>query len=218
METTNNATGDKETVMDIPLNAEVFCSGGHYGSTTCIIMNPTTQKITHVVVKEKQSPHTERLVPEDFIREATPESLNLRCDYIDLPALDEFVGLRLVRANMPLPYSRAGSISYWPYTIAEERTLISKEERIPPGELAFHRGARVEASDGPVGQVDEFLVDPSDGKITHLILREGHLWGKVDVAIPVSQIDHYGADTVYLNLDKYSVEKLPAIPARRWSP
>ena len=53
--------------MDIPINAEVFCSDGLCGHTTCITVNPITQKITHVVVREKQSPHTERLVPEDFI-------------------------------------------------------------------------------------------------------------------------------------------------------
>ena len=203
--------------MDIPMNAEVFCSGGLCGHTTCIIVNPITQKITHVVVKEKQSPHTEHLVPENFILETTPESIHLRCDDAELSALDEFVGIRFVQADIPRYYPLGGSTAFWPYAIADKMTLVSKEEHIPPGELAIHRGARVEASDGPIGQVDEFLVDPSDGKITHLILREGHLWGQKDVTIPVSQIDHFGADTAYLKLNKDSIGKLPAIPVRRWS-
>ncbi len=54
--------------------------------------------------------------------------------------------------------------------------MISVEyERIPPGELAVRRGARVETTDGHAGRVDEFLVNPADGYITHLVLREGHL-------------------------------------------
>ncbi|HLE51843.1 MAG TPA: PRC-barrel domain-containing protein [Anaerolineales bacterium] len=203
--------------MDIPMNAEVLCSDGLCGHTTCIIINPITQKITHVVVKEKQLPHTERLVPEDFILEATPESIRLRCKDTELSALDEFVAYRFVQADMPPYYPLGGYTAFWPYAVAKETTLVSKEERIPPGELAIHRRARVEASDGPVGRVDEFLVDPSDGKITHLILREGHLWGQKDVTIPVSQIDHFGADTAYLKLNKDSIGKLPAIPVRRWS-
>jgi hypothetical protein len=65
--------------------------------------------------------------------------------------------------------------------------------------------------------MDELLVDPSDRKITHLILREGHIWGRKDVTIPGLQIDHLKADTAYLKLDRGSVDTLPAIPVRRWS-
>jgi hypothetical protein len=45
-------------------------------------------------------------------------------------------------------------------------------------------------------------------------MREGHLWGQKDVSIPVSQIDHYQDNTVYLKLDKQSIEALPGIPIR----
>jgi len=40
------------------------------------------------------------------------------------------------------------------------------------------RGTRVEATDGHVGHVDEFVVNPENGHITHSVMREGHLWGK----------------------------------------
>ena len=65
--------------------------------------------------------------------------------------------------------------------------------------------------------MDEFLIDPESDTITHLVLREGHLWGQKDVSIPVSQIDHYKDYTVYLKLDKHAMETLPAIPVRRSS-
>jgi len=73
----------------------------------------------------------------------------------------------------------------------------------------------VEASDGRIGRVDEFLVDPVTGQISHLILREGHLWGKRDITIPVSEIERIEDDSVHLKLDKQSIEALPAVPVRR---
>jgi len=45
--------------------------------------------------------------------------------------------------------------------------------------------------------------------ITHLILREGHLWGQKEVTIPLNQIERIEDDTVYLKLRKEEIEKLP---------
>jgi sporulation protein YlmC with PRC-barrel domain len=72
---------------------------------------------------------------------------------------------------------------------------------MPPGELSVSPVTRVEALDGHVGQVDEFLVNPQTGQMTHLALREGHLWGQKDVTIPVAQIDHISDDAEFLKLD-----------------
>jgi sporulation protein YlmC with PRC-barrel domain len=91
-----------------------------------------------------------------------------------------------------------------------------KREHIPPGELAVRRGARVKATDGQVGRVDEFLVDPATRHITHLVLREGPLWDQKDVMIPVSAIERVGEDVVCLKLDRHTIELLPAVPARQW--
>jgi hypothetical protein len=64
--------------------------------------------------------------------------------------------------------------------------------------------------------VDEFLVDPTTRHITHLVLREGHLWGQKDVTIPLSAIERAGEDTVYLRLDRHAIKSLPAVPVRQW--
>ena len=42
--------------MEIPLNVDVHCSDGHCGRSTYIILNPTTEQVTHLVVKQKQPP------------------------------------------------------------------------------------------------------------------------------------------------------------------
>jgi sporulation protein YlmC with PRC-barrel domain len=89
--------------------------------------------------------------------------------------------------------------------------------RIPLGELAVRRGAKVQATDGRVGRVDEFVVDVEDGQITHLVLRDDNLWGPKEIIIPINYFDRFEENIVYLNIDKTAVENLPAIPVqRRW--
>jgi sporulation protein YlmC with PRC-barrel domain len=199
--------------MDIPINAEVRCADGPCGRSTYVILNPTTEQVTHLVMKEEQSPHTERLVPVTLVAETTPHLIQLRCLRGELAKLEPFIETEFVQVN--LPHYVSNGYMMLPYVIPAVEWATVEHESIPPGELAVRRGARVEATDGHVGRVDEFLVDPKNGHITHLVLREGHLWGQKDVTIPVSQIDRIEKDAVHLKLDKRSIEALPAIPIRR---
>ncbi len=104
----------------------------------------------------------------------------------------------------------------WPYATPATGFIMIENEHIPANELAVRRGASVEATDGHAGRVDEFLIDPIDNTITHLVLREGHLWGQKNITIPMSQIDRFEENTVWLKLDKQSIEALPAIPIHRY--
>ncbi|MBK8616400.1 MAG: hypothetical protein IPN96_04660 [Anaerolineales bacterium] len=66
-------------------------------------------------------------------------------------------------------------------------------------------------------KVDEFVVSPKNGHITHVVMREGRLWGKKDVIIPISAMGETREDTVFLKLDKHQIEALPTFPVnRRW--
>jgi PRC-barrel domain len=70
------------------------------------------------------------------------------------------------------------------------------------------RGDEVHATDGGIGRVDGFVVDPSDDHVTHLLLGEGHLWGTKRVAIPISAVKR-GDGGVELALTKEQVRDLP---------
>lgn len=199
--------------MDIPINAEVYCADGLCGYSIYIILNPVTERVTHLVVKEKQFPHTERMVPVDLVMETTPNRIQLRCTERELTEMDPFIETEFIQTEMPEYESAPYPYQIWPYVTSE--TIPLEHERIPAGELAVHRGTQVEATDGHVGRVDEFLVDPTNEHITHLVLREGHLWGQKDVTIPISQIERIEEETVYLKLDKHSLEALPTIPVHR---
>jgi sporulation protein YlmC with PRC-barrel domain len=194
--------------MDIPLNVKVSCSDGPCGRITNLILMPTNGEITHVVVGDGIYPETGYLVPIDRIAESTPESMRLNCSQAELSKLPTFNHIEFI------PSGLSGSM-LWPYATPAPGFIVIDNEHIPANELAVRRGAGVEATDGHVGRVDEFLINPIDNTISHLVLREGHFWEQKDVTIPVSQIDRIEADTVWLKLDKQSIAALPAIPIHR---
>jgi sporulation protein YlmC with PRC-barrel domain len=193
--------------MDMPLNVEVYCTDGLCGHSKEVVMDRETQEVTHLVVKEKHAPHTELLVPIDLVTETTPHVIRLRCAKDELSELQPFLKVEVIEEKIqhyvPGPYLMA-------IEIPETKWVTVRREAIPPGEIAVRQGARVEATDGHAGRLDEFLVDPVAEDVTHLVMREGHLWGQRDVTIPVSEIDRLGENAIYLKLNKNQVEALPS--------
>ena len=128
------------------------------------------------------------------------------------------------RSDLYLPYAAADmehiSPVYWPSARPDAGSMPGqgdtyipvKRQNVPEGELALQRSARVEATDGYVGQVDELLINSKDMRVTHLVLLERHIFQKREITIPISQIDHVSENTIYLKLDRQSVEQLPTTP------
>jgi hypothetical protein len=202
-------------MMDIPVEAEVQCTDGPGGRSTYAILNPITRRVTHVVVKEKTFPGLERLVPVEMVAETSPNQIHLTCSQEELHGLEAFVETEFLPDEFPYANYGVNEFRLWPYILPDDELVPLQHERVPPGELAVRRSSHVWATDGNVGQVDEFLVDRQTGYITHLVLREGHLWGQKDVTIPVSEIGQIDEDRVYLTLSKEEVANLPTIPVRR---
>jgi hypothetical protein len=215
--------------MQIPLNAQVECTDGVYGHSAFVLIDPVVDQVTNLVVKEDSSPNTEYIVPVEFVTETIADTIRLSCSKTELEKMDPFIKTKYIQEQVPERYSRYGggtygfgSLYYMPYA-TPDITVYAQEEiqQIPPGELTVRRGTTVEATDGYVGKVDEFVVHPKTGKITHLVMREGHLWGQKDVIIPLSALLPMGdtyEDKVFLNLDKHQIESLPTFPLhRRWS-
>lgn len=199
--------------MDISVNAEVNCTDGHYGRSTLIIVDPTSEKVTHLVVRENRFPHAQFLVPVVKIVSSSADSIELNCPCNEVALMDPFIEEQYIPSDL-FNYG-ADPFLFQPYVIPEKDFIDAENEGVPAGELAVRHGTRVKATDGQIGHVNELLVDPKTGHITHLVLREGHLWGQKEVTIPVAQIDRIEGDTIYLKLDKASIEALSPIPIRR---
>jgi sporulation protein YlmC with PRC-barrel domain len=83
-------------------------------------------------------------------------------------------------------------------------------DRVPVGEVEVRRGDHVSATDGPIGRVQGLVIDASDYHVTHVLLDEGHMWGKKEVSIPISAVIGVD-DAVRLNLTKNEVRDLPPV-------
>ena len=81
---------------------------------------------------------------------------------------------------------------------------------LPPGEVGVRRDKRVFATDGEIGRVEGLVIDPGNHHVSHVLLQEGHLFGRREVAIPIGAVTEV-IDAVQLNLTKQQVENLPTV-------
>ncbi|MFL6114364.1 MAG: hypothetical protein ACJ786_23840 [Catenulispora sp.] len=118
-----------------------------------------------------------------------------------------------------------GEIMYWPYFgLGPGRPVaglgapepvpipwIELEDRVPVGEVRIRRGERVHARDGRIGRVAGLVVDPADDAVTHILLDEGHLWGRKEVAIPIGAVGDITEEEVAVRLSKHEIKELPPV-------
>jgi sporulation protein YlmC with PRC-barrel domain len=200
--------------MDIRLNVDVHCVDGRCGRSTYIILNPVTERLTHLVVKEQWPSRVERLVPIDWVAITTRDVIVLNKAREEFTQLEEFTQTEFVYRDVPHLTSDPKVTMFWPYVASSKQVVDQEVRRIPYDELAVKRGTAVQATDGKVGSVDEFVVDTEDSQISHLVLREGNLLSAKEVIIPISYIDFLGEEGVYLNVDKKTIKALPSIPVK----
>ena len=183
-----------------------------------MIIDPAARMITHLVVEPKHRGQPGRLVPLELIDSARGE-IRLRCsvaefDRLDLAEQTEFVqtdgGGDLSGETGPVQGAGGGPLSGMGTPIGiphAARTTV--QDAVPKGETEVRHDEGVHALDGEVGRIRGFLLDPGTGQVTHVLLQEGHLWGRKEVAIPMSAVKgiDYG---VRLNITKQQVADLPA--------
>jgi sporulation protein YlmC with PRC-barrel domain len=197
--------------MDLPASANVHTADGPCGRLTSIVLDPKKETVTHLVVAGRDSPHTQRLVPIDLVLDTSLRTVRLRCTCDDLFALPPFIETEYVEEKILHYDASVAALLMEPLGVEVPSFVLVEHRMTPPGEMVVDRGARVEATDGQVGHVDEVVVDPADGRMTHIVLRKGHLWGQRDVTIPVEQIARFGEDSVFLRLNKREVGELPSM-------
>jgi sporulation protein YlmC with PRC-barrel domain len=83
-------------------------------------------------------------------------------------------------------------------------------DSLPLGEVAVRRGDHVHATDGDIGLVQGLVIDPSSHSVTHVLLQEGHLWGRKEVAIPISSVARVD-DGIRLSISKHDVQDMPPV-------
>jgi sporulation protein YlmC with PRC-barrel domain len=200
------------------MNVDVYCTNSVCGRSIYVVLNPKTQQVTHIVVQEKGLVDAEYLVPLEDVVESSPNHIKLRVTKAEMIGMPQFMQNDYQSTESMFATGMAfdpiiemyDGYALWPYDTMGS-IMTAAHEEIPLGEVVLMRGSHIIATDGNVGRLAEFLTNPMDGKITHIVLREGHLWNQKDVTIPVAQIDRIEEDKVYLKLTKQAVGMLPAM-------
>ena len=198
--------------MNVSTNADVNCVDGSGGRITHLILDPEKKEITHLVVKDGLL-GDERLVPLTMVVDSTSAETWLRCTKSELKQLPPFARNEQIQPSQPSDPSAHGDVILVPgMAIQRPLTPITvKREQIPDGEIAMQHDISVNALDGRIGHVSEFLLFPPDHKISYLVAEEGHLWDKKHITIPVSEIGHIDKDGIHLRITKDIVEALPTV-------
>ena len=209
--------------MNIPLHALVHCTNGDFGHTTCLIVNPINDVITHFVVNDRRIFGREHIVPVSFITRTTEDSIILNCDRATLVHQPNFVEYEYDRLDDLMPY-REDHV-YWPIMLPDDAEMplqnACEYEQVPVEALGIRRNMAVyvaaENEDGEktaqayFGKVKSFVADAHTGHITHLIAHKICLRGACDVTLPIKSIRKVDDDEVLLNLTSQEAEALPAI-------
>jgi hypothetical protein len=155
-----------------------------------------------------------RLVPLDAVDAAAGE-LRLRCtaaEFRDLPPAEEMLAEFVPGYEAPVQvivpgWRDAGGQVVEGSTIPRMPTNETID-LLPGGEVAERRGDRVHATDGEIGEVRALRIDAGSGRVTHVLLKEGHLWARKRVAIPAGNVTSF-ADGIRLDMTKQQVGDLP---------
>jgi sporulation protein YlmC with PRC-barrel domain len=200
--------------------ANVVGTSGELGTLEAVIIDPTAQVVTDLVVAhDRLGPRA--LVPLRAVTGSTAEDVTLDLDAAGLaacPAFDISAVNQPGSDFTPDDYFMDPGVYYLePFATPMDSWPLGSHERIPKGECSIRRGDEVETSDGTkAGHVDEFLVDPADGHITHVVLRQGHLLGHHDdCVIPVAHATEISEGKIRLDIDISQVAALDHIPVKR---
>ncbi len=210
----------KPEVTAFIIGAPVTGSDGSLGELKRVVVDPIARTITHLVVEPPHRDGSGHLVPVELVTAATAGAITLRCAQSDFAALDAAEEIHFLPGApgawdyqqsqmLTMPYYPLGGAMGMGGVSLGPQAIIS--DRIPAGEVEVRRGDRVHATDGTIGRVQGLVVDPDDHSVTHILLDEGHLWGKKRVSVPINAVTAVDHDGVQVSLTKQAIEELPAI-------
>ena len=197
------------------------CSDGPCGEVRQVVVNPVAREVTHLVIEPAHRSGLGRLVPLDLV-EADAGEVHLRCTTAEFEELPHAEETDFLPGGSGYENYAQHEAYYWPYfgiegvadpVVANASGIVTRDT-LPPGEVGVRRGEPVHASDGEIGKVEGLVVEPSHGHVTHVLLQEGHLWGRKQVAIPIGAVERLG-DAITVNLTKQEIEDLPAVGLAR---
>jgi hypothetical protein len=203
------------------IGAQAACTDGICGHLTMVAVDPVARAVTHLVIRPPLGHGPDRLVPIK-LAEAAPDEVRLRCTKAEFDQLDPAEETQFLPGEFGyIPYGPAGT-GVWPYYglgsaamnagIAGVEPHVVTTDAVPLDEVEIHRGDHVHATDGSIGRVEGLVIEPASHHVTHVLLQEGHLWGRRQVAIPIRAVSAVEPEGIRLSISRSEVESLPSVP------
>jgi sporulation protein YlmC with PRC-barrel domain len=208
------------------IGTEASCSDGVVGKLNRVIVDPIAQALTHLVIEPEHRQDLGRLVPLDLV-DSTAGEIRLRCTKAEFEELDPAEENQFIPSAGGYEGYGPGQMGYMPYyglgggamavpgigvgaDAGGAASQLVTTDSIPLGEVEVRRGDPVQATDGDIGHVQGLVIDPASRHVTHVLLQEGHLWGRKQVAIPIGAVAST-RDGIQLKISKHEVQDLPPV-------
>lgn len=198
-------------VTQFALGTQAVCLDRPCGRLHRVVVDPATRVVTHLVIAPRHHPGFGRLVPLELVDDGGRQ-ISLRCTRDQFERLDAAEETELRPAGM---YESDQVLSWAAASVGmgdegdfgAELAHLVIHDTVPPGEVDVRWGECVHATDGDVGRVQGLVVNPENHHVTHVLLQQGHLWGRKQVAVPVNLISSIQAG-IQLRISKEQVAAL----------
>jgi sporulation protein YlmC with PRC-barrel domain len=208
-------------VTTLVIGSEAVGSDGYRGEVLAVVVDPAARTVTHLVVEPRGRAGLARLVPLELadladLADSGPGPIPLRCaeaEFMSLEPAEETLAEFVPGYPDPVQLLPPGWRDTGGGPTADGGTILRIPEKetidiVPPGEVEERRGDYVHASDGDVGHLRGLRIDPGNRRVTHVLVREGHVWGHQDVDIPAEMVAGFG-DGIRLSVTRQQVRDLP---------
>jgi uncharacterized protein YrrD len=198
-----SSSGRPETFT---IGAHVEGTDGRCGSLVRLIVDPTTESLTHLAVQPGSHEELTRLVPIALVTSVEDDVIRLSCTTKRFEQLDSATDIELL-SSADLLATQSGVGAGLPLGHHSKPRF---SDVVPTGQVEIRHGDAVHAKDGWIGAVEGLVIDPAGEQVTHVILQEGHFWGRKHVAIPIGAANRVD-DVIRVELTKEEIEALPPV-------
>jgi len=207
--------------------------GDKVGTVDQIVVDPTNNEVTHIIVEKGFLFTEDRVVPVSKLRDADDDSIVLEGAVEELEQFPEYKHTYFVAderefdaaEEMPPQWGdwMGGPLYYYPpvgthphtyypgvgFPINTGQETVKREARnIPSDTVVIDEGTKVTTADGAhAGDVEQTFTD-DEGRLTHILISKGFLFTQ-ERLIPINWVRQMNETEIRLNVPSEVVENVP---------
>lgn len=212
--------------MEIKNGAAVVThKGDKVGTVNRVVVDPRTERLTHVIVARGFLFTTDKVIPIEDIQSEQDDQLILTPNAPDFSEYIDFEETTYVpvyredfEPNGPATYSPPpvfwyppyGSGAAYPSANVHQPFTTETERNVPEGNVSLAEGSDVyDSDDNKAGEVGRLFTYGHSSMLTHFVLVRGGIFDKQRVVIPVEWVAAIREDAVYLAVPAHIIDDLP---------